>query len=159
MLAYILLILVLAIVVIAAVIILGIIFGRGETLPPAEDSPTIMEANRKAIEENRYGDVRLEISWRGYSPQQVDSLLEALLAKQAQNPAPQQPAASPSLGSEETEGLASVQPASVQPATAQLAVARSADAPVMERMEEPEASGEPGTSDGIATQSDRKSVV
>ncbi len=82
MLAYILLILVLAIVVIAAVIIFGLVFGRGETLPPAEDSHTLMEANRRAIEENRYGDVRLEIAWRGYRPEQVDSLLEALLAKE-----------------------------------------------------------------------------
>lgn len=54
------------------------VFGRGEKLPPMEETANVKEANREAVAEGRFDDIQLEVVHRGYRMDQVDALLEQL---------------------------------------------------------------------------------
>ena len=74
------------IVLIAALIVFSVLgfwifsalFGRGEALPPLEDTEDVKGANRAAVEEGRFDDIQLEVVHRGYRMDQVDALIAQL---------------------------------------------------------------------------------
>ncbi|WIM68565.1 cell division protein DivIVA [Corynebacterium breve] len=79
MFSWILLIVIVAAVAVFGTWVFGRMFGRGELLPPMEETQDVIASNRKAIEENRVEDVRLEVVPRGYRQDQVDALIAQLL--------------------------------------------------------------------------------
>lgn len=88
------------IVLIAAVAVFGLIgfwlfsavFGRGEALPPIEDTEDVKAANARAVEEGRLDDIELEVVHRGYRMDQVDALIAQLTgAEEASEPAAPEP--------------------------------------------------------------------
>lgn len=78
MLSWIILILALALFSILGLWLFSAIFGRGEALPPMEDTADVKAANRLAVEEGRFGDIQLEVVHRGYRMDQVDALIAQL---------------------------------------------------------------------------------
>lgn len=74
------------IVLIAALIVFSVLgfwifsalFGRGEALPPLEETADVKESNRAAVEEGRFDDIQLEVVHRGYRMDQVDALIAQL---------------------------------------------------------------------------------
>lgn len=96
------------IVLIAALIVFSVLgfwifsalFGRGEALPPLEDTEDVKGANRAAVEEGRFDDIQLEVVHRGYRMDQVDALIAQL------------------TGADLSEGYASPRPELAAPAAA-----------------------------------------
>lgn len=78
MLSWILLILALAVFALMGMWLFSAVFGRGEVLPPMEDTADVKDANRTAVEEGRFDDIQLEVVHRGYRMDQVDALLAQL---------------------------------------------------------------------------------
>lgn len=77
---------ILLIVVLAALVVLGIwasghLFGRGEALPPMEETHDVIEANKRAVEQGRLDDIALEVVPRGYRQDQVDALIAQLASR------------------------------------------------------------------------------
>lgn len=58
------------------------VFGRGEALPPMPPTADVREANRLAVEEERFDDIQLEVVHRGYRMDQVDALLAQLTGQE-----------------------------------------------------------------------------
>ena len=78
MLSWIPLILALAVFALMGMWLFSAVFGRGEVLPPMEDTADVKDANRTAVEEGRFDDIQLEVVHRGYRMDQVDALLAQL---------------------------------------------------------------------------------
>ena len=78
MLSWILLIVALVVFALLGMWLFSAIFGRGEALPPMENTADVKESNRLAVAEGRFDDIQLEVVQRGYRMDQVDALLEQL---------------------------------------------------------------------------------
>ncbi|WP_257161497.1 cell division protein DivIVA [Corynebacterium cystitidis] len=79
MLSWILLIIVVLALIVVGTSAFGRIFGRGELLPPMEESQSVIANNRQAVCDGRIDDVELEVVPRGYRQDQVDALIEMLM--------------------------------------------------------------------------------
>lgn len=79
MLSWILLIIVVLALIVVGTWVFGRIFGRGELLPPMEESHSVIAHNQRAVREGRIDDIELEVVPRGYRQDQVDALLTSLL--------------------------------------------------------------------------------
>ncbi|STC70155.1 hypothetical protein [Corynebacterium pilosum] len=86
MLSWILLIIVVVAFVVLGTWAFGKIFGRGELLPPMEDTHDVIAHNRRAVHEGRIEDIELEVVPRGYRQDQVDALVATLLEKGVTSP-------------------------------------------------------------------------
>lgn len=78
MLSWILLIVVLAVFTVLGIWCSAELFGRGEVLPPLDEPVSVIESNRRAVEEGRFDDIVLEVVPRGYRQDQVDALIAQL---------------------------------------------------------------------------------
>ena len=101
MLSWILLIVALAVFALMGMWLFSAVFGRGEALPPMEDTADVIDANRTAVEEGRFDDIQLEVVHRGYRMDQVDALLAQLTGtKEASELAPENAPEGVQLGEE-----------------------------------------------------------
>lgn len=80
MMTWILLIIILLALIVLGTWAFGSIFGRGEMLPPLEETRDVIAANAQAVREGRIDDVSLEVVPRGYRQDQVDALIAQLAA-------------------------------------------------------------------------------
>ncbi|QYH19932.1 cell division protein DivIVA [Corynebacterium aquatimens] len=78
MLSWIMLIIALVLFSVLGVWLFSAVFGRGEALPPMEDTADVKEANRLAVEAGTFDDIQLEVVHRGYRMDQVDALIAQL---------------------------------------------------------------------------------
>ncbi|AKK10828.1 DivIVA domain-containing protein [Corynebacterium uterequi] len=78
MLSWIVLFVVLACLTVIGTYVFGLIFGRGEMLPPIDDPDTLQAANVAAIDAKQPERIRFELSFRGYRPEQVDAVIAEL---------------------------------------------------------------------------------
>ncbi|MHA2788656.1 cell division protein DivIVA [Corynebacterium sp. S7] len=78
MLSWILLIIVLLALIVVGTWAFGELFGRGELLPPMEESQDVIAANAEAIRSGRIDDIALEVVPRGYRQDQVDAIIAQL---------------------------------------------------------------------------------
>ena len=78
MLSWIMLIIALVLFSVLGVWLFSAVFGRGEALPPMEDTADVKEANRLAVEAGNFDDIQLEVVHRGYRMDQVDALIAQL---------------------------------------------------------------------------------
>ena len=86
MLSWILLIIIIALFSVIGFMLSERIFGRGEALEPLPPGPEVIEANHRAVEEGRLGDVTLEVVHRGYRMDQVDALVAQLARARGADP-------------------------------------------------------------------------
>ncbi|WPF66966.1 MULTISPECIES: DivIVA domain-containing protein [unclassified Corynebacterium] len=75
---WILLILVLGALTVVGTWAWGRIFGRGEVDAPVLDQARVREHNQEALDRGDLDDVRFDLVIRGYRPDQVDAVVEAL---------------------------------------------------------------------------------
>ncbi|WP_018295861.1 hypothetical protein [Corynebacterium lubricantis] len=78
MLSWILLIIVLLALIVVGTWAFGHLFGRGEMLPPMEESRDVIAANAEAIRDGRFNDIAIEVVPRGYRQDQVDAIIAQL---------------------------------------------------------------------------------
>lgn len=83
MLSWILLILLLIIMIILLTGIFSKIFGRGEPIEPAVSTAETIRNNSRAIAAGRMGEIQFDLVPRGYRQDQVDAVIEDLMAQLA----------------------------------------------------------------------------
>ena len=82
MLTWIIYICILLALIVLFTVVFGLLFGRGETLPPFEEQiPDVGTHNEAAVREGRVDDIRFRTVLRGYRMDEVDRVVEAYEAK------------------------------------------------------------------------------
>lgn len=71
----------LAVAVAVLTLIFGKVFGRGEVMPPLADNADIKQLNAQALERGDVTAVRFDTVIRGYRQDQVDAVIEQLVAE------------------------------------------------------------------------------
>lgn len=70
---------------IAAVAVLTLVFGkafgRGEIMPPLADTRSVQELNAEAVKRGDIDTIRFDTVIRGYRQDQVDAVIDALVAE------------------------------------------------------------------------------
>lgn len=70
---------------IAAVAVLTLVFGkafgRGEIMPPLADTRSVQELNAEAVKRGDIDMIRFDTVIRGYRQDQVDAVIDALVAE------------------------------------------------------------------------------
>ncbi|MFC4156640.1 DivIVA domain-containing protein [Corynebacterium marambiense] len=69
---------ILLVLIVVFTVAFGLLFGRGESLPPFEEQlPDVHAHNEAAVREGRVGDIRFRTVLRGYRMDEVDRVIEA----------------------------------------------------------------------------------